>query len=61
MDADEPFGHSTPLNLDKLLDPDRPTTPVLVDGLRLVKAFLKIERREDRQSVLDLATRLSDA
>jgi hypothetical protein len=59
MDADEPPGQLVRANLAKLLDADRPTMPVLVDGLRLMKAFLKIELREDRQSVIDLATRLS--
>jgi hypothetical protein len=60
MDADEPSGHSTPSGLDKLPEADRPATPALVDGLRLIKAYLKIKREEDRQRVIDLANRLSN-
>jgi hypothetical protein len=60
MYADEPPGHPTPSNLDKPLEADRPTMPVLIDGLRLVTAFLKIERAEDRQRVIDLANSLSN-
>jgi hypothetical protein len=45
--------------LDELFGADRPGTLAFLEGLELIRAFVKIEREEDRQKVIELAKRLS--
>jgi hypothetical protein len=45
--------------LDELFGADRSGTLAFLEGLELIRAFVKIECGEDRQKVIELAKRLS--
>jgi hypothetical protein len=55
--------HTTSIipELDTLFGANRSGTPAFLEGLELIRAFVKIERGEDRQKVIELAKRLSTA
>jgi hypothetical protein len=53
--------HTTSIipELDTLLGADQSSTPAFLEGLELIRAFVKIERVEDRQKIIELARQLS--
>lgn len=45
--------------LDELFGADPSRKLPFLEGLKLIRAFVKIERGEDRQKIIELAKRLS--
>lgn len=59
MSAEEKHTTSIIPELDTLFGAGQSSTPAFLEGLELIRAFVKIERGEDRQKVIELAKRLS--